>query len=70
MKLSIDKVVAAVNGAIVHETDVPIVIHGVSIDSREDQAGKLFVALKGERVDGHGFVQAALQQRGHYMIRL
>jgi len=59
MKLSIDKVVSAVSGTIIRETDTPIVIHGVSIDSREDQAGKLFVALKGERFDGHGFVQAA-----------
>ena len=59
MKLSIDKVVAAVGGEIVRETDAPIVINGVSIDSREDQTGKLFVALTGERFDGHSFVQAA-----------
>ncbi|MCL2851916.1 MAG: UDP-N-acetylmuramoyl-tripeptide--D-alanyl-D-alanine ligase [Defluviitaleaceae bacterium] len=59
MKLSIDKVTAAVGGAVIHDIDIPIVISGVSIDSREDQTGKLFVALTGERADGHDFVQAA-----------
>ena len=58
MKLSIDKVVTAVNGEIISESSAPIIIHGVSIDSREEQTGKLFVALKGERVDGHDFVAA------------
>jgi UDP-N-acetylmuramoyl-tripeptide--D-alanyl-D-alanine ligase len=35
---------------------------GVAIDSRGSLAGALFVALKGERVDGHGFV---LDAAGH-----
>lgn len=34
----------------------------VVIDSRSVQEGDLFVALKGERFDGHEFVAAALQQ--------
>jgi UDP-N-acetylmuramoyl-tripeptide--D-alanyl-D-alanine ligase len=33
---------------------------GVEIDSRQVRAGDLFVALKGERVDGHDFVVEAL----------
>jgi len=32
---------------------------GVSIDSRTLEPGQLFVALSGERFDGHGFVEAA-----------
>lgn len=34
---------------------------GVTIDSRKIEAGDLFVALPGERVDGHDYVAAALQ---------
>ncbi len=34
---------------------------GYSIDSRTTQPGELFFAVKGERHDGHDFVEAALQ---------
>lgn len=37
-------------------------IQGFSIDSRKLEAGDLFFALKGDRVDGHQFVKAALQK--------
>src|SRR5271154_548765 len=33
---------------------------GYSIDSRTISAGELFFAVKGERVDGHDYVEAAL----------
>src|SRR3974390_1727501 len=33
---------------------------GYSIDSRTIQAGELFFAVRGERLDGHDFVEAAL----------
>ena len=32
---------------------------GVTIDSRAAKAGDIFVAIKGERHDGHDFVAAA-----------
>jgi UDP-N-acetylmuramoyl-tripeptide--D-alanyl-D-alanine ligase len=35
-------------------------ITGVSIDSRTLNPGDLFIAIKGDRTDGHGFVQQAL----------
>ncbi len=35
-------------------------VPGVSIDSRSIRPGDLFVALRGERFDGHDFVDAAL----------
>ena len=35
---------------------------GVSIDSRTLEAGDLFVAIKGERADGHKFVEAAFER--------
>jgi UDP-N-acetylmuramoyl-tripeptide--D-alanyl-D-alanine ligase len=36
-------------------------ISGVSIDSRALKPGQLFVAIRGERVDGHAYVAQALQ---------
>ncbi|MDR0233209.1 MAG: UDP-N-acetylmuramoyl-L-alanyl-D-glutamate--2,6-diaminopimelate ligase, partial [Zoogloeaceae bacterium] len=38
-----------------------IVIHGVATDTRADCAGKLFVALKGERFDAHDYLPDALK---------
>ena len=35
---------------------------GVSIDSRILEAGDLFVAIKGERMDGHKFIDAAFER--------
>ena len=35
--------------------------HGVSIDSRTIEKDFAFVAIKGERFDGHDFVQAAIE---------
>lgn len=39
-----------------------ITFHGAAIDSREIRAGDLFVALRGERHDGHDFLAAAVGQ--------
>src|SRR6266481_3767135 len=36
--------------------------HGYSIDSRTVQLGELFFAVKGERLDGHDFVEQALSR--------
>ncbi len=36
-------------------------INGVSIDSRNLAPGDLFVAIKGDKMDGHDFVEAALK---------
>lgn len=38
------------------------VFQGVSIDSRQINAGNLFIALKGERSDGHFFINDARKQ--------
>lgn len=38
-----------------------VVLSGVSTDSREVLTGKLFVALKGERLDAHQFVEGAIK---------
>src|ERR1700722_20097612 len=38
------------------------VAHGYSIDSRTVGQGELFFAVKGERLDGHDYVNAALEK--------
>ncbi len=38
------------------------VLTGISTDSREMEPGRLFVALKGERYDGHDFVAKAVER--------
>ncbi|XRQ02834.1 UDP-N-acetylmuramoyl-tripeptide--D-alanyl-D-alanine ligase [Actinomadura welshii] len=52
----------AANDPAVHDPAVhdPVVSGPVVIDSRAAEPGALFAALKGERVDGHGFASAAL----------
>ncbi|MDX6570711.1 MAG: UDP-N-acetylmuramoyl-tripeptide--D-alanyl-D-alanine ligase, partial [Gaiellales bacterium] len=47
-------------GATLVAGDPETLIHGVSIDSRTVGAGDLFVALPGERVDGHDYLEAAV----------
>ncbi len=54
MRLS--EVASALEGRLVGED---VVFHGVGIDSRTDLTGKLFVALRGERFDGHEFLSQA-----------
>jgi len=36
-------------------------IDGICVDSRKAEPGDLFIALKGENVDGHGFVKSAFE---------
>ena len=58
MKLMLSKVAEFVSAA----GDFPAeeVTQGYSIDSRTVEAGQLFFAVKGERLDGHDFVEQAL----------
>ena len=46
-------------GSLTNENDASVVVRGMRHDSRQVMAGDLFVALAGERVDGHDFVHAA-----------
>ena len=53
------ELVAATGGTL--HGDVRGPMNGVSIDSRAVQAGDVFVAIKGEKLDGHDFVIGALK---------
>jgi UDP-N-acetylmuramoyl-tripeptide--D-alanyl-D-alanine ligase len=59
--MSLAQVAAAVGGTLHDCTDPDVVVTGpVEFDSRRVAAGSLFVALPGERVDGHAHAAAAV----------
>ena len=55
---ALGEVARAVGGELHGAPD--IVVSGVTLDSRSVQPGDLFVALPGERVDGHDFIETAM----------
>ncbi|MBI5214075.1 MAG: UDP-N-acetylmuramoyl-tripeptide--D-alanyl-D-alanine ligase [Nitrospirae bacterium] len=61
--LSIRDVIEATAGRMTGDSPLSgnIVFTGVSIDSRTIKKGELFIALKGDRFDGHDFVDNALK---------
>jgi UDP-N-acetylmuramoyl-tripeptide--D-alanyl-D-alanine ligase len=60
MKLPVARVAEFLTAA--GEFDPKAIAQGYSIDSRTIQPGELFFAVKGERMDGHEFVQQALEK--------
>jgi UDP-N-acetylmuramoyl-tripeptide--D-alanyl-D-alanine ligase len=56
-ELQLSSVADAVDG---RQSGRNTVVSGVSVDSREVRPGHLFVALRGERADGHDFLDQAL----------
>ena len=60
MNLSLSRI--AEFTAAVGEYDPHALARGYSIDSRTVQPGELFFAVKGERLDGHDFVEQALSK--------
>ena len=58
MKLTLGKIADWIHSEGEVDTDAEAL--GYSIDSRTIGAGDLFFAVRGERVDGHDFVEAAL----------
>ena len=65
--MTLDQVAAAVGGVVADVSSDPVagggaVVTTVGIDSRTAGPGSLFVALPGERVDGHAFAAAAVDR--------
>src|SRR2546429_7460599 len=60
MKLPLERVAEFLSST--GEFDPQGVAQGHSIDSRTVQPDELFFAVKGERMDGHDFVEQALQK--------
>lgn len=65
MKLTLAEAAISAGAALEAPASVPnagaLVAQGYSIDSRTVRPGELFFAVKGERLDGHDFVAAALE---------
>ncbi|HJP70245.1 MAG TPA: UDP-N-acetylmuramoyl-tripeptide--D-alanyl-D-alanine ligase, partial [Candidatus Limnocylindria bacterium] len=60
--IPLDDLLAAVGGRIQPPTGASAVeVRGASVDSRRVTPGSIYVALRGERVDGHSFVADALR---------
>ena len=59
MQLSLARIATVLGCA--EPTNCNVMVTGAVIDSRQVKAGYLFIALKGERVDGHCYVAAARQ---------
>jgi UDP-N-acetylmuramoyl-tripeptide--D-alanyl-D-alanine ligase len=60
MNLTLERIAEFVGGT--GEFEHNAVTKGYSIDTRTLQASELFFAVKGERLDGHDYVNAALQK--------
>lgn len=58
--LTVAAIAEAVGGRTSHLTGTEIVTGGVEFDSRKVRPGDLFVAVPGERVDGHDFAASAV----------
>lgn len=61
MKLELRQAARWCGGELDGASNDPIPVSGYSIDSRTISAGELFFAVKGERLDGHAFVEAAIE---------
>ncbi|MCE9536948.1 MAG: UDP-N-acetylmuramoyl-L-alanyl-D-glutamate--2,6-diaminopimelate ligase, partial [Nitrospirae bacterium] len=62
--LTVTQLLAALHGQVeIQEQrgDVNRPVHGIADDSRAVTGGSLFVAVKGERVDGHDFIEQAIK---------
>ena len=59
MDLTAKEITKAVNGQLIQGSPLNR-LKGISTDSRSLKAGELFIALKGERFDGHHFVNDIL----------
>ena len=64
---TVDTIVKATGGALLHGSPL-LVGNDVAVDSREATPGCIFVALPGERVDGHEFVARAIERGARVLV--
>lgn len=63
ISLSLQQLASVFNieGSAIEEVQSAVQFNGVTIDSRNDCSGQLFVAIKGARFDGHDYVTSAFK---------
>ena len=68
--LTLENIAKAVEGKLFHGENIPAdtEAEGVVIDSRQVGKNYIFVAIKGERVDGHDFVRDVFEKDALAMI--
>ncbi|NDJ18693.1 UDP-N-acetylmuramoyl-tripeptide--D-alanyl-D-alanine ligase [Myxacorys almedinensis] len=59
---SLAQIIAVLDASTHHLFDQECIATGITTDSRNLQPGEVFLALRGETFDGHGFVESALAQ--------
>jgi len=59
IRYTLREIAQRTGGSLLQGTDPEKEIHGVGTDTRTHLSGRLFVALRGPRFDGHDFVEAA-----------
>ncbi|MGB5823194.1 MAG: UDP-N-acetylmuramoyl-tripeptide--D-alanyl-D-alanine ligase [Proteocatella sp.] len=59
--ISIKKILEMTNGTLNFEIDENLIIENISHDSRQIKENSLYVAINGENLDGHRFVDSALK---------
>ncbi|MEP6959372.1 MAG: Mur ligase domain-containing protein, partial [Nitrospirota bacterium] len=62
--ITVTQLLAALRGQVEileQRGDASRLVRAITDDSRAVTGGSLFVAVKGERVDGHGFVEQAIK---------
>ena len=67
MELTVEEILRAVKGQLL-QGPLHNFLKGVSTDSRTIKAGELFIALRGDRFDGHHFINEALNRDASGLI--
>ena len=67
MLLKRDKLINLLHAKLNSQLD-EIEIKGICVDSREIKNEDMFIALKGDNVDGHDFVQSALKNGASFAL--
>lgn len=66
--LTIEDIIAATGGKVIYRNSNAFT--GVSIDSRTIKEGELFIAIKGDRFDGHHFLHEALKRGSGALVNI
>ena len=69
---SLEEIISAVNGRLIIGSDrdmgEPVVVTGISKDTRTIEPGQMYVALVGDNFDGHSFCSQALEKGASLLL--